>query len=64
MYTRKNFQSKKALKDAVKNGEKITVFQPNDMFKNPQANPDYTGHVFLEGPHFPQAHTWYALKHI
>jgi hypothetical protein len=55
-YVNPNFGSKKALKDALKTGElgSIEVFQPG-LGVIP-AN----GTVCLEGPHYPQAHTWYA----
>lgn len=56
MYTDINFKSKKALKDAVKAGEQITVFQPGLFGGNEPSN----GVVYLEGPHFPEAHRWYA----
>ncbi len=57
MYTTKNFKSKKALKDAIAAGERVTVFQPNDIRSNPTpAN----GEVTVEGPHYPAPHTWYA----
>jgi hypothetical protein len=56
MYTSRNFKTKKQLKEALANGEKLTVFQPNDMFgANTQS-----GKVYLEGPHYPKPHTWYA----
>lgn len=54
MYTRKNFKTKKALNEAVKAGEEIEVFSPGP-FPCP-AN----GEVAIEGPHFPESHTWYA----
>ena len=58
MYTTKNFKTKKALKEAVKNGEPVTVFQPNgDLFG---AAPPQNGTVTLEGPHYPEPHRWYA----
>lgn len=60
MYTRTNFKTKKALKEAVASGKAVTVFQPNDIFGNPKADPTYTGQVVLEGPHYPQPHKWYA----
>lgn len=58
MYTTKNFRTKKALKEAVASGEKVTVYQPNgDMFgKEPPKN----GTVSVEGPHYPEPHRWYA----
>ena len=53
-YTMENFKTKKALKEALKAGRHIKVFQPG-LGTVPQ-----NGTVFLEGPHYPQPHTWYA----
>ncbi len=64
MYTTINFKTKKALKEAVKNGDRITVYQPHDSvgvtialvsksWNTPQT-------ISLEGPHTPQPHRWYA----
>lgn len=64
MYTHKNFKTKKALKDAVKAGEQVTIFQPNDFFGNPKAAPDYSGTATIEGPHYPAAHSWYATVKV
>lgn len=55
-YTICNFKTKKAIKDAIKAGEKIACYNPGlggslAMF---------TGKVTLEGPHFPEPHKWYA----
>ena len=55
-YTITNFRTKKALKDAVATGEVVECYQPG-------LGPDlsnYTGKVYLEGPHYPEAHRWYA----
>lgn len=68
-YTVINFKTKKLLIAAVK--------QFNDKERNesgflypaircyqPGLGPDlsnYTGNVSLEGPHYPAAHTWYAV---
>lgn len=58
MYASINFSSKKALKDAVKAGKVVTVFQPNGgLFGD---TPPTDGKVCIEGPHFPQPHRWYA----
>ncbi len=57
MYTTKNYLTKKALREAVANGERVTVFQPNNVFG--VVVPD-NGAVTLEGPHYPKPHTWYA----
>lgn len=56
MYTSRNFRTKKALKEAVARGEKITVFQPGPFSDNVPRN----GRVYLEGPHYPEPHRWYA----
>ena len=53
MYVSPNFPSKKALKTAVANGERVTVFQPNDMFGN---SPPQSGSATIEGPHYPKPH--------
>lgn len=55
-YTTKNFKTKKALKDAIAAGEMITVFQPGPFSGNVPSE----GKVYLEGPHYPAPHTWYA----
>ncbi len=58
MYTDRNFKSKKALKEAIASGEVITVFQPGPF-------PGKTdGSIALEGPHYPEAHRWYASAEI
>lgn len=56
MYTDINFQTKKALKEAVKAGQKITVHQPGPFAGLAATN----GDVSLEGPHYPEPHRWYA----
>lgn len=64
MYSTVNFKSKKELRQAVADGKKVTIFQPNDMFGNPKAARDYSGSATLEGPHYPQAHKWYAQVEV
>jgi hypothetical protein len=54
MYTAKNFQTKKALKEAVAKGEHVTIYSPGIGF------PAVNGKEFVEGPHYPQPHKWYA----
>ena len=53
-YTTTNFPSKKALKEAVKNGNQIGVFSPGPF---PVTD---NGTVAIEGPHYPEPHRWYA----
>ena len=68
-YTAVDFKTKKALKEAVAayivkankssnlyNGEAVRCLQRG-------LGPDlsnFTGDVYLEGPHYPKPHTWYA----
>lgn len=56
MYVRPNFKSKKELKEALKEGKKIEVFLPGGGFSVPT-----DGTVYLEGPHAPALHRWYAV---
>ena len=57
MYTSINFKTKKAVKEAIKNGEILTVFQPGPFGKGIEEGDQK---VYLEGPHYPEAHRWYA----
>lgn len=59
MYVSPNFKTKKLLKEAVKNvqggiGFDVTVYSPG-----PFVCPS-DGEVAVEGPHYPEAHKWYA----
>ncbi|MFA5354969.1 MAG: hypothetical protein WC291_12125 [Thermodesulfovibrionales bacterium] len=53
-YTSQNFKTKKELKEALTAGKHITAYQPGLG-----TVPD-NGTVYLEGPHYPAPHTWYA----
>jgi len=55
MYTEINYGTKKAFKEAFESGEPVHVFQPGGLFPGTQ-----TGRTALEGPHFPEPHSWYA----
>ncbi len=57
MYTCTNYQTKKALKEAVAEGKSVRCFQPSPWGEQPCTG---TGTVYLEGPHYPQPHRWYA----
>lgn len=62
MYTVENFKSKKALKEAVLAGAAVEVYQPNgDLYG--KVGP-FNGVVYLEGPHYPKPHTWYASAQV
>lgn len=56
----RNFKTKKELKEAVAKGELVTIYQPGGIFNPPESDSRYTGLAYLEGPHYPQSHTWYA----
>ena len=55
MYTIRNFKTKKELIAAVEAGEIVETFQPGGIFA-----PVTDGDCFLEGPHYPAPHSWYA----
>jgi hypothetical protein len=55
-YTEQNYATKKALREALASGTTVRVYQPGP-FGLPGI-PD--GRAYLEGPHYPAAHTWYA----
>lgn len=61
MYTDRNFKTKKALREAVLAGDKVRVFQPGPFGKGLETGPKT---VYLEGPHYPAPHTWYAEVQI
>ena len=54
-YVNGNPKTKKALKELVASGKEVTVFNPGGMFPTKRDGIEY-----LEGPHYPAPHTWYA----
>lgn len=54
MYTAINFKTKKQLKEAVAAGKQVTIYAPG------LGTPKYNGRECVEGPHYPEAHRWYA----
>jgi len=58
MYVSPNFKTKKSLKEALASGQLVEVWNPG--LGSVPAN----GIVYLEGPHFPKPHTWYATGHM
>lgn len=55
-YVLGNPQTKKELKTWLAEGKKVRCFQPG---LGPELD-SFTGVVYLEGPHYPQPHRWYA----
>ena len=58
MYVSPNFKTMKALKEAVAKGEKVSVWSPG-AFPAKQ-----NGTEFIEGPHYPEPHKWYAKVEV
>lgn len=56
MYSEINFKTKKELKEAVANGQKVGVYQPGPFGGGDIVDGQYS----VEGPHYPQPHRWYA----
>jgi len=54
-YASGNPKSKAELKRKLKAGEKVRVFYPGLG-----SLPEGGGKVYLEGPHYPKPHHWYA----
>jgi hypothetical protein len=67
-YTDTNFKSKKALKEAVKTSEVKVWSRGSVMYglggKSLEASKTEPQKVYLEGPHYPAPHTWYASAMI
>lgn len=59
-YTLTNYPTKKALKEAVANGDDGVHLQRESLGQKPNMN----GIAYVEGPHFPQPHKWYARVQI
>jgi hypothetical protein len=63
-YTVINFKTKKALKEAIAQYLDREIVKGNPVrCYNPGLGGDlsnHTGKVYLEGPHYPEAHKWYA----
>lgn len=58
MYVDPNFKTKKALKEALAAGRTVYVFSPGPF----PAKTD--GNEFVEGPHYPEPHRWYATVEV
>lgn len=54
-YVDPDYPTKKAFKDAVAAGKLHYPYNPGGMYPTPE-----NGRVFIEGPHYPKPHKWYA----
>lgn len=61
MYVLPNFKTKKELKEAVKAGQRITIFQPGPFGGSEPTDKD---RQVVEGPHYPRPHSWYAVVRV
>ena len=57
MYCTTNYTTKKALKAAVDNGKRVSVMSSRSRCLGLGVR---NGTYWLEGPHYPRPHTWYA----
>lgn len=58
-YTKFNYKTAKAVREAVRDGQHVEVYQPG-----PFGSGVKDGSVALEGPHYPAAHTWYLAGEV
>ena len=54
-YVTGNPKSKAAIKRAIAEGKRVTVFDPGFLGSIPT-----DGTVSIEGPHYPEPHKWYG----
>lgn len=57
-YANINFKTKKAFKEAVKAGKKVSLWSPGPF------SPATDGREVVEGPWYPEPHRWYAAVKI
>lgn len=57
-YAVTNFKTKKALREAVESGVSVEIYSPGPF------GCKLDGTEFLEGPHYPQPHRWYASVEV
>jgi hypothetical protein len=60
MYTRQDFPTKKSLKEAISQGNEVTVYSPGLGLERPVTDSKGRLVVTLEGPKYPKPHTWCA----
>jgi hypothetical protein len=58
MYVDPNFKTKKLLREAVAKNERVSIFSPGPFPAN------RNGIEYVEGPHFPKPHMWYATVEV
>ena len=59
-YAEGNPKTKRLLREWVQSGKQVRIFSPGP-FRIPD---NYSGQEYVEGPHFPKAHMWYAVVQV
>lgn len=59
-YVYPNYKSKKAVKEVIKAGEKVTCSENTPQGKVTLFN----GTACVEGPHYPEPHRWYGQVEV
>lgn len=54
-YVNPDYPTKRALRQAVKEGKELFPYNPSGLFPAKR-----NGRDVIEGPHYPAAHRWYA----
>ena len=57
-YVSPNFKTKKALREAIARGDTVAVYSPGPF------GCKENGTETIEGPHYPQPHSWYARVEV
>lgn len=74
-YTVTNFRTKRALKEAVAlantphtnaeaHGHQPVRVQADALPFQSSVGPTFSGVAYIEGPHYPRPHTWYAQVQV
>jgi hypothetical protein len=66
-YASENFRTKKAFRDAVTAGKTVRVYEPGGWplaHECGKAAPGQEYTVYVEGPHYPEPHRWYATVRV
>lgn len=58
MYATNNPKTKRELKKWIADGKRVFVYSPGPF------PPVDNGIEYVEGPHYPAAHTWYARVEV
>lgn len=61
MYVSPNYKSRAALKRGIAAGDVVTIYQTGPYGGN---EPRDAKGIAVEGPHFPQAHSWYGTVDV